>query len=307
MPPAQPPEEPPPGTGCDTCGTAILGQAQNNGIKLDQLNTFLQGIDLSLLAVINAKLGPQLPGGIATKLVNGFKWLKIDRALNLLTLAATIHNAFMLSNDLGQTLLGILSNIFQLIGLKDDNGQAFDIGSIINSTIEDFIKGLIGAENYQTISTAWAKANRIYQATTNILNSFQNLTSTVLNGLEITAGRVGKIGNALRKSGEVLETAYSWMNPQPKFNRVTQFLENLQDGASTIQMVTQAPLDIINATTELTTANTEFVKALKEDGKPENKGSNDQEPDQLKATESATKLVSAGLDLADLDFEPDED
>ncbi len=127
-----------------------------------------------------------------------------------------------------------------------------------------------------------------------------------MNGLEITAGRIGKIGNALRKAGEVSENAYAWMNPQPKFNRVTQFLENLQNGASTIQMVTQAPLDIINAVTETTNASTEFVKALKEDDKPANKGTNDDEPQQLKATESAGKLVSASLTLADLDFEEDE-
>lgn len=55
------------------------------------------------------------------------------------------------------------------------------------------------------------------------------------------------------------------MNPQPKFNRVTQTLEKFQVGASTIQQVTQAPLDIIQATTELQNANTELVKAFKED------------------------------------------
>ena len=97
------------------------------------------------------------------------------------------------------------------------------------------------------------------------------------------------------------------MNPQPKFNRVTQTLENLQNGASTIQMVTQAPLDVINAVTELTNANTEFVNAIKEDGNPANKGKEAPEPEQLKANEATTKLASAALDLTDLDLEPDED
>jgi len=77
--------------------------------------------------------------------------------------------------------------------------------------------------------------------------------------LELVAGQTGKIGNALRKSGEVLETAYGWMNPQPKINRVTQTLENLNQGASTIQQITQVPLDTIEAITGLQTANTEFV------------------------------------------------
>ncbi|MHC5759742.1 hypothetical protein [Nostoc sp.] len=92
------------------------------------------------------------------------------------------------------------------------------------------------------------------------------------------------------------------MNPQPKFNRVTNFLENLQNGASTIQMVTQAPLDVINATTEFTTASTEFVKAVKEDNKPENKATPTPEPDELKAKEQEGKTNSQPnpFDFSDL-------
>jgi outer membrane protein TolC len=96
------------------------------------------------------------------------------------------------------------------------------------------------------------------------------------------------------------------MNPQPKFNRITQTLENLQQGASTIQMVTQAPLDIINATTELTTATTELTNAIKQDENLVNKGKEAPEPDKLKADESTAKVASAGLELIDLDLDPDD-
>jgi hypothetical protein len=134
----------------------------------------------------------------------------------------------MLSNDIGQTLLGAISNVFQLFGLKDSEGNAFDLGSIISSSIENLIKGIIGADNYTELKESWQKAVRVYQATINIFNALQNTLSTVLNALEITLGRVGKIGNALRQSGEVLENAYGWMNPQPKVNRVTNTLESQQ-------------------------------------------------------------------------------
>jgi hypothetical protein len=241
-----------------------------------------------------------------TRVFQFFKWAVLDRFLNLLIAATTIHNAAMLSNDIGQTLLGSIGNILQLFGIKDSDGQAFNVSEIVGASIENFIKGLIGETNYQQLSEGWSKANRIYQASINILNSFQGLSNAILTGLEMTAGKVAKIGNALRKSGEVLESAYGWMNPQPKFNRITQTLESLQNGASTIQMVTQAPLDIINATTELTTATTELTNALKEDDKPENKGKESPEPDQLKAVEATAKLASAGLELADLDLEADE-
>jgi hypothetical protein len=99
-----------------------------------------------------------------------------------------------------------------------------------------------------------------------------------------------------------LENAYGWMNPQPKFNRVAQTLENLQQAASTVQMVTQVPLDVVNATTELTTASTDFVKAVKEDNKPENKGREVPEPDDLKAKETQAKTDSQpfNFDFSDL-------
>ena len=274
--------------------------------KLSQIQSSVN-TNLGVTNLVNFKLGAtSLIGGISGKLDRMSKWLHLDRLLNLLTTAATTHNAFMLSNDIGQTLLGIISNVLQLIGLKDDNGQAFDIGSVISSSIENFIKGMVGAENYQTITVVWAKANRIYQSSVNILNTFQGLASTILTGLEMTAGKIAKIGNALRKSGEVLESAYGWMNPQPKFNRVTQFLENLQNGVSTIQMVTQAPLDIINATTELTNATTELTNAIQDDSTPNNRGQLSPEPTELKTSELASKVASAGLEMLDLDLEADD-
>ncbi|MEH1809640.1 hypothetical protein [Nostoc sp.] len=273
---------------------------------LDAVNT---GANAALLAgqqTILSRLGDQLPGGIGGKLSRFADWMHLDRVLNMMILGATIHNALMLSNDIGQTFVGIINNVLQLIGLKKEDGSTFDIGSVISSSIENLIKGAIGAENYTSLTTAWAKANRIYQASVNILNAFQGLSSAILTGLEMTAGKVAKIGNALRNAGEVLESAYGWMNPQPKFNRVTQTLENLQQGASTIQMVTQAPLDIINATTELTTATAELTNAIKQDNTEANKGKESPEPDKLKADQATAKLASASLEIADIDLDPDD-
>lgn len=248
----------------------------------------LQGVDLSLLKVIDTKLGAQIPGGISAKLVSGFQWLRLDRALNLLTFAATIQNHVMLSNNIGETLFGAFDNVFKVFGLKDDNGEPFSFTNSISATI----KSIVGNENFTVISTSWAKANRIYQATTNILNSFQSLSNTILNGMELIGSYTGKIGNALKKAGEVMDNAYGWMNPQPKFNRVTQALENLNQGASTIQQVTQAPLDVVNAVTELQNANTEFIKALKEDEDPKNQSTKTPEPTKLKDDESKSRAIS---------------
>lgn len=279
---------------------------QNKADILGAANAAAQIPELALLYTINSKLGDQVKGGISGFLGRFSAWSALNTAVSYLTLFATIHNAAMLSRDIAQTLGQSLANVLTLVGIKDSEGNAVDVGKLINSGIEGLIKNAIGAENYTALSETWSKANRIYQASVNILNSFQGLASTILSGLEITAGRVGKIGNALRQAGEVLESAYSWMNPQPKFNRVTQALEKLQAGASTIQQVTQAPLDIINATTELTNATTELTKALKEDDKPENKGADDQEPEKLKADKVEQKTASAGKEIAEKDLDPDD-
>ncbi|MDM9580911.1 hypothetical protein [Nostoc sp. GT001] len=292
------------------CLGAPIKQAEDaakaNGNKLNDIltgiNTAGSAAQLALLDTINGKLGDQLPGGIGGKLSRFADWMHLDRVLNIMILATTVHNGLMLSNDIGQTLLGIISNVLTLIGLKKEDGSAFDIGSVISGSIENLIKGAIGVENYQQMTEAWAKANRIYQATNNVINSFLNLSQTILQASELIAAYTGKIGNALRKGGIILESAYGWMNPQPKFNRVTQTLESLQNGASTIQMVTQAPLDVVNAVTESTTAATEFVKAVKEDDKPVNKATPIPEPDELKAKESQSKTDSQPLnfDFSDL-------
>ncbi|MCE2703828.1 MAG: hypothetical protein LW859_42065, partial [Anabaena sp. 49633_E8] len=213
--------------------TNAVNQAKNDlADKIDKTNNAAQ---TGLLVEILSRLGDKIPGGLSGKLVDGFKWLHLDRILNILTFIATVQNHLMLSNDIGQTLIGAINNGLQLIGLKDDKQQPINVGQIISGTIENLIKGIVGTENYATLSAQWAKANRIYQATTNVLNSFMGLTQTVLQAAEMIAAYTGKIGNALRKGGVVLENAYGWMNPQPKFNRVTQTLESLQNGASTIQ------------------------------------------------------------------------
>ena len=287
----------------------INGNTDQWGQKNFGLNTF----QVAQLTKIDSTLGPQLmsnnaPIGLTTvssnaflKAAQFFNWAVLGRLLDLLTLAATVHNALMLSNDIGQTLIGIVTNIINLVGIKDSEGKTYNVSDLVSGTAENFLKALIGEENYKNLSDGWAKANRIYQATTNVLNSFLNLSQSILQGAELIAAYTGKIGNALKKGGVVLESAYGWMNPQPKFNRVSQFLERFQATASTIQMVTQAPLDIVNASTELTTASTEFVKAVKED-KDENKSPEVPEPDGVKQKEVDSKKESqpAPFDIFDL-------
>ncbi|MBD2605482.1 hypothetical protein H6G81_13300 [Scytonema hofmannii FACHB-248] len=148
-------------------GSGVNQNTNNQSNNLfDKLNAGANAAQLALLKIIDNKLGKQITGGISGKLVDGFKWLQLDRVLGVLTFAATVQNHLMLSNDIGQTLIGAFTNVLNFLGLKDDQGKIFDVTEIINSSVETFVKSIVGAENYATISVAWAKANRIYQATT---------------------------------------------------------------------------------------------------------------------------------------------
>lgn len=233
--PATPPT-PAPAPSCDlkTADPCLIATNQTAGrneqklqqvdAKLDQLNALLGGSNLAGISGIanqNSQILSKVDG-LSNLVTNNFKktweFLKIDRLVNLLILASTLHNALMLSSSLKDTLLAVIGEITSLFGLKDAEGQTFDFNQIINKSVEDFLKGILGAENYTSLNENWKKANRFYQATANLLSSITNLIYTVQSLIEISGSWTGKIGNALRNSLVVPINAYE------------QFSENLQGG-----------------------------------------------------------------------------
>ncbi|MEA5619513.1 hypothetical protein VB711_16940 [Cronbergia sp. UHCC 0137] len=283
---------------------------QNTNRAIDPINAGNAAANAGLLAgqrEILKRLGNYVPQGLSGFMQRFSQWSMLNQALNILTTAATIHNAMMLSKDIGTTLIQTIQNVLQFVGLKDSEGKGYDIGAIVGAEITFFLKGLVGAENYVSITLAWAKANRIYQASTNILNSFQGIGSTILDGLEMVGSGQGKIGNALRACGAVLDNAYGWMNPQPKFNRITQALENAQNLASTVEQISQVPLELTEQITQLTTESTDLIKAIKEDANPNNKGKELPEADTVKAKKQAEKTASVAVEPEFFDFNFDID
>ena len=210
----------------------------------------LELLDLAILKQINNKLGPQISGGLSGYLQDRFTKLwksrVVDRTLNLMATAAAIHNAVMLSRNIGSTLISTLGNALSIIGIKDGDEVAQNFSTVIGDGIENIIKGLIGTENYTTLSETWAKANRIYQSAINIYQLMTDSLFGITSGLEQTAKYTGKIGNALRKSGAVLEDSYNWMSEQfnfssgknRKIDRVIQGLQQASEIASDLESIT---------------------------------------------------------------------
>ncbi|WP_029635979.1 collagen-like protein [[Scytonema hofmanni] UTEX B 1581] len=118
-----------------------VNQNTNNQIDglLNKLNAGANAAQLALLRVIDNKLGAQIPNGGISKFLNVFldtfnnftSWTRLDRLLNMLIFAATIQNHLMLSRDIGTTLIGAFTNILTLVGLKDSEGNTFNVEGVI--------------------------------------------------------------------------------------------------------------------------------------------------------------------------------
>lgn len=266
------------------CMAPMAQNAQNAANNSAAANALLQGLDLSLLGVIDRKLGNQVDGGLSGLLtktkdrINKVgEFLQIDRLLNILIWWQTLHNAFMLSNNIATTLTSALSQALaalpgnSLLGIptEAEGGSPLDIGAQINGMFETTVKKAVGEDNYTSIKATWAKANRIYQASANLLGAVQSAIQGVQSVVEVTGEYTGKIGNALKSFGLVGEKAYNWM--AEKMSVKTAWMQKLEDGlnstsgmASNLESVVSSVASTQDSINQIATQKTDFDNALKD-------------------------------------------
>lgn len=273
VPPPQPPQPPTPPPNLPTnvceqnaCTTAIRGDIA--GVR-DQIGQLAQGglqlADLALLNVINSKLGPQLPGGIGGFLTKFARSIHLDKIYNGMSLILQIHNAAMLSRNLGESLGFFLESGLSLLGLKDENDTPLDITGTIGGAVSNFIKGIIGADLYNGISVAFQKLSAIYGAAMGVIDTIVNTMAGVAEGLEIVGGYTGKIGNSLKKAGVVLENAYNWMDENLRvktgrfaaIQKVTDGIESAENVVNNLTEVTEISQETID---QVNTVKDEFLR-----------------------------------------------
>ncbi|MDZ7970868.1 MAG: hypothetical protein RM368_39105, partial [Nostoc sp. DedSLP03] len=250
----------------DSANNINQNNNQNTANLLDKINAGANAAQLALLELINTKLGDLIPGGISGKLQRLSQWLHLDRVLNILIWWQTLHNAYMLSANLGQTLTSAISNVLAAIGIKDAEGSPLEIGEILGKQFDSLAKTVIGESEWGGIKAEYKKWNRIYQAAANLMNSIQSIGYSILSALEVVGSWVAVIGNALRKWGEVGESAYRWMNPTPNFqNKFFTTLETTENVVSQIDSVASEVLSVQDTVTQIGTQKTELLKALGEE------------------------------------------
>ena len=105
------------------------------------LNNAVLGTITSTLNVINTKLGTQIVGGLSKWPSNIADVVNRSQILNILTYISTLHNAYMLSNALTQTLFSAIGNSLAALGIKDTStnpdGDPLNIGKIVNDVSDD--------------------------------------------------------------------------------------------------------------------------------------------------------------------------
>jgi hypothetical protein len=248
----------PPGSNCcvPTPVTDSLGDInQKSDLLLEKM------IDLSLLQVINGKLGPQVSGGLSGFLTQKFSALwnsrVIDRALNLMAVGASLHNAIMLSRDLGATLIETTSNVLAAVGIKDADGNAFNFNAIIGESVENFVKSSVGTENYNQLKQTWVKANRILTAGANLIDSVRSMQHTIIEAQEVVGGWVAKIGNGLTQDGVVNDDTIDWMPERPDFKnpffRAQQTIEDLTEATESVNQLASAVIETQELTAQIAT------------------------------------------------------
>jgi hypothetical protein len=267
-----------------TCGydsLGISGKVDQANTSLNTMNTtmnamnvLLNGAILGGIGTINTKLGAQIPnGGISGQLGKMFdfakktwNFLQIDRVLNILTYITVLHNAYMLSNNLGQTLFSAIGDALNIFNIQDADGGSLPIGEIVGQWTENFFKSVFGVETVDGIKEGWQKANRIYQATANLLFSLQSMIYSMVEILETISNYVGKIGNALQKSGTILQNSFNWMNQTANYtsNRFFNALNNAQEAVEAVANVASAVLSIQETGAEMANQKEEHDKAVAE-------------------------------------------
>ena len=206
--------------------------------------------------VHHATWGLEKAQGFADK---AWKATHADKILNGITTALVIHNATMLSKNLTVTVGEAASSVLNAIGIKDSDGDPFDVNAVVKAKMTELISSVVGATNYEALTKKIAAANRIYQSAANVLDLTRSLFDSARNVAELTAENTGRIGNALRESGAVYEDAYELMlekvNPQNQAQRRLEGLSNtlqaLEQGASTISEISSEVIETKDNITEL--------------------------------------------------------
>ena len=163
---------------------------------------------------------------------------KLDKVLNLLNTTLALHNALMLSRNLGQTLGDVVTQALQFLNIKDGEDNPIDVNEVIGSTVNNWITNLIGVETYANIQQTWTSLNRIMVAAQGVVFAVQGIKFAVLEAIETVGSWTAKIGNNMLIQGLFEEKSFPWMDENVNFrNPFNRFIEKINTTEEVIGQV----------------------------------------------------------------------
>lgn len=103
------------------------------------------------------------------------------------------------------------------------------------------------------------------------MDASRSAAQAVGNGVEVTAGLVGRFSNAAIREGLISEDGMPWSAEKYDFNRfgaVGKYLqqaENLEEALETVQQLAQVPIEFTQSYTEAVQETQELIKAVEGD------------------------------------------
>lgn len=236
---------------------------------------------------------------------------RIQKVLNALTLITVLHNATMISRDVGETLGYALSQGLDVLGINDEEGNPLDINGWFGDQVNNFFEGIFGAERWHGLNETWNKANRVIQSATNIVWTLRSINDGTQEVMEWIGENTGKIGNALKRSGVIQERSYPWMAERVraqdayrrKMGKILDGLESAENVASSYAEVTSNVNEIADEISELGEQRQRFNDSVR-DFAPGADPDNSDIPQTY--TEAASNAIS-GAEPTPQDMEPSTD
>ncbi|MGF1535366.1 MAG: hypothetical protein ACFB4J_02610, partial [Elainellaceae cyanobacterium] len=163
------------------------------------------------------------------------------------------------SSNIVQTLFSGITNILQFAGISDPEGNPIDVGQIASNFLQGMAERLFGVERLEGMKQAWVSYSRIYQSAMNVLYGVQAIVDSTRFLVEMVGENVGKIGNALKRSGSVMQNSFGWMQERldrfsvghQRWERMFSRLDQVENVAASMEMVTGEVVSIQQTTQQL--------------------------------------------------------
>lgn len=226
----------------------------------------------NLLADIKKRLAKTFNQSRMTKVL-----AKISQIMNFTQFWLTFHNALMMSADIGETFFGsIFQTLNNIAKLADDtplgsfydlDEMPFDSQELITSKLEEWAKQIFGVQNWTEIKGKFAALNQIIRSTNTMVMNMRDLGESQRDLAEMSAERVGKLNNSLRKAGVIFDEG-NWMSED--VNMRSRFLEKLEkieesgviNTAVFFQTLSQQALDVQETKKEVAESKQKFQEDL---------------------------------------------